>query len=103
MDSVINIGLWSSYILVVGCAVLAIVMPLIKAFDDPKVLMKGGMGTGALAVIFLIGWAIADGTAQGAASEGVSKVVGGALITFYILTFVAVAGIVYTEISKIIK
>ena len=103
MESIINIGLWSAYILVAGCAVLAIVLPLIKAIEDPKVLIKGGAGTAGLLVIFLIGWAIADDVAVGNATAGTSRVVGGALITFYVLTFIAIIGIVYTEFSKIIK
>ncbi|MCR9252555.1 MAG: hypothetical protein NXI20_19195 [bacterium] len=103
MENFVNISLWTGYILVAACTVLAIVLPLINAIDNPKVLVKGAIGTAGLALVFLIGWAIADGTAIGNVSGGVAKFVSGSLITMYVLTIGALAGIVYTEIVKVIK
>lgn len=103
MENFINISLWTGYVLVAVSAVLAILLPLINAIDDPKVLLKGVIGLIGLVIVFFIGYALADGTAVGNVSDGVSKFVGGALIMMYVLTIGALGGIVYTEIAKIIK
>lgn len=98
----VDLGLITGYILVGLCALTAIVMPLIQSLSDPKSLIKSGVGFGALILVFLITYAMADGSAEGT-TEGTSKAVGAGLITMYIAVFVAIGGIVYTEISKLIK
>ena len=37
----------------------AIILPLINSFSDPKQLVKGAVGLGALVVVFFIGYALA--------------------------------------------
>lgn len=96
----IDVGLFLAYILIAVCALTAIGMPLVKAFGDPESLKKMGMGVGAVLVIFIVSWLIADGTASENASAGGSRRVGAGLITMYILTFLAIGGIVFTEIQK---
>ncbi len=98
----IDVGLSASYILIILCALSAIVIPLVQSFGDPQTLVKSGIGVVALAVIFLISYAVAGSEAEGATAT-TSKMVGGGIITMYILFLVAIVGIVYTEISKIIK
>ncbi len=98
----VDLGLITGYILVGLCAVAAIVMPLIQSLSDPKSLAKSGVGVGVLLVIFLITYAMADGSAEGTTS-GTSKMVGAGLLTMYVFVFIALAGIIYTEISKILK
>lgn len=99
---IIDIGLIAGYILIGLCALMAIIMPLIQSFSDPKSLAKSGAGIGALLVVFLIAYGLADPNAEGA-SVGTSKIVGAGLLTMYISIFIALAGIFYTEISKLIK
>ena len=103
MDKFVDIGLYAGYALVVICTVLAILMPLFNAFGNPKSLIKPVAGLVILLIVILLGWAMADNTAWGKANESVSQWVGGFLIAMYILTFIAVAGILYTEISKVFK
>ena len=98
----IDLGLIAGYVLVGLCALAAVVMPLIQSLSDPKSLVKSGIGVGALLVIFLITYAMADGNSEGTTS-GTSKMVGAGLLTMYVFVFLALAGIVYTEISKLIK
>ncbi len=98
----IDLGLIAGYVLVGLCALAAVVMPLIQSLSDPKSLVKSGIGVGALVVIFLITYAMADGNSEGT-TEGTSKMVGAGLLTMYVFVFLALAGIVYTEISKLIK
>jgi len=109
MDS-IDIILYVADFLVIAGIILAVVMPLIKSFDDPKSLLKSALAIVALIVLFFIAYSISDGEVlpKFAAdpfnlTEGMSKFVGGTLIMTYFLTIVALAGIVITEISKAVK
>jgi NADH:ubiquinone oxidoreductase subunit 6 (subunit J) len=109
MDS-IDIFLYVADVLVIVGVILAVVLPLIKSLDDPKSLLKSALAVVALAVLFFIAYSISDGevTAKFAQApfnltEGMSKFVGGSLIMTYIMTLVALAGIVITEITKAIK
>ena len=98
----VDIGLIISYILIVLCALAAIVMPLIQSFSDPKSLIKSGIGLGVVLVVFLIGYVLAGSDSPGT-TETTSKLVGAGIISMYIFIFIALAGIIYTEISKIFK
>lgn len=99
----IDVGLFLSYILVGVCALAAIGMPLVKAFGDPQSLKKMAMGVGAVVVVFVVSYMIADGTVYENASSGTSKMVGAGLFTMYILAFLALGGIVFTEIQKMFE
>lgn len=99
---IIDIGLYAGYILIFLCAITAVVFPLIQSFGDPQALVKSGIGLGAIIVIFFLGYAIADSDSPGA-TETTSKLVGAGLISMYVLFFIALIGIVYTELSKLIK
>lgn len=103
MDEIVDIGLYASYALIIICTVLAVVMPLINSFGNPKGLVKPLLGFVALLVIIFIGYAVADNTPRGDATATASQWVGGTLIAMYILTTVAIIGILYTEISKVFK
>ncbi len=105
MDGVINIGLYLTYILI-GIAVIAVVvLPLIKALDNPKTLVSTAIGLGVLLVVFFISYFISGNevlttyTAQNVGA-GISKFVGGLLITMYLLFAAAIVSIIYTEVSK---
>lgn len=104
MDS-IDIALYASYILVLVAAVAAVVLPLIQSLDDPSSLIKSGIGLAALVVVFLIGYAISGSEVLPSYAEfnvdaGLSKFIGGLLTMMYILIFVAIGGIIYTEVAK---
>lgn len=104
MDS-IDIALYASYILVLVAAVAAVVLPLIQSLDDPSSLVKSGIGLAALVVVFVIGYAISGSEVLPSYAEfnvdaGLSKFIGGLLTMMYILIFVAIGGIIYTEVAK---
>lgn len=104
----VNFALYLTYILFFVAIGAAIVMPIINSINDPKSLMKAGIGIGALVLLFLISWAISGSEVTAVyqkfdVSESGSKFVGGGLITMYLLVFIAIIGIIYTEISKLIK
>jgi len=104
----IDIALYAGYALVLICAFFAIVLPLINAIGDPKTLVKSGIGLLFIVVVFIIGYSIASGEIttdyqKYGVDAGSSKLVGGGIITMYLLVVIAVVGIVYTEISKLFQ
>jgi len=116
-DQLINIGLYGGFALIVIATVAAIGMNLVSAFSNPKVLIKAGIGVGALLIIFLISYSIAPSTFDNtsreafiladidvdAASTGdVYKLVGGAMTTTLVLFVIAVIGLIYSSIAKFI-
>ena len=108
IDFLTDYGLIGAYILMAVALVSAIVLPLINAISNPKSLLLGLIGLVSLGIIFLIGYSISGSEATEAyATSGVgsgeSKVIGGLLITMYILIGVAIIGIIFTEVSKILK
>jgi NADH:ubiquinone oxidoreductase subunit 6 (subunit J) len=105
-----DIFLYAGYLLTAIGVVLAVLMPLIKSLDDPKSLLGTVLGVLLIAGVFFIAYSIADSevSAKFAAepfnmTPTASKAVGGMLITVYALFLIAIAGIVITEITKIVK
>lgn len=104
----VDIMLYGSYLLVIVATLGAIVLPLISALNNPKSLVKSFLGVAIIGVVYLIGWGISgdEVTAkyiQFDITSTSSKVIGGVLITTYLLMGIAVISIIYSEISKIIK
>ena len=105
-----DIMLYVSYLLVGFGTVVSVLLPLIKSLDDPKSLMKSGLGVVAILVLFFICYSIStnevlpkfEGEPFNLTPE-TSQMVGGLMITTYVLTIVALVSIVLTEINKAIK
>jgi len=106
---IIQIGLIFTYILLGVGVIAVVVMPLVQAItSDPKSLLKSAMGLGALLVIYLISYAFASNEVTAKYIEfevdsSISKLVGGLLITMYILITGALGGIIFTEFRKVAK
>lgn len=100
-------GLYAAYILIGIALLAAIVLPLVQSFSNPRALLGALVGVVAIAVLFFIGYSIAGSEVlpvyvrNNVSSEVTSKMIGGALITMYILILLAIVSIVVTEISKI--
>ena len=104
----IDLMLWVAYGLVIACAAAAIILPTISAFDNPSSLVKSGIGVGGLLVVYLISWAMSGNEVLQSYTEfgidaGLSKFVGGVLTMMYLLAFIAIVGIIWTEVSKVFK
>lgn len=100
-----DIALPAAYVLI-GLAVIgSFFLPLIKSFSNPKSLLKSFVGVALIVVVFLIGYSMSDNIPNPnfGVTEGISQVLGGSIITMYILFAVAIVGIVFTEISKIFR
>ena len=104
----VDIMLYIGYFLIAVAAIAAIVLPLIKSMSDPRSLLAMGAGLVGLIVIFLIGYALADSEVLPSfARQGIdatwSQVIGGTLITMYLLIGIALLSILVTEVSKIFR
>ncbi len=106
---IIDIGIKFTYILLGVATLTAIIMPLITALsNDPKSLIKSAAGLGAILLIYLIGYLLAGNEVTAKYVEfgvdsRISQMVGGVLITMYIMMIVALVGIVYSEVKSIIQ
>lgn len=104
----IDIGLIVGYTLLIVAILAAVVLPLISAMQSPAAMLKSLYGVIALIVLFVIAYAVSSSevTPQWRAlgiTEGVSKLVGGGLILFYITMVLAIIGLIYSEINKALK
>ena len=107
-SGLINYALIFTYILVGIAVICVIVLPLIKAIDDPKTLIGTAIGLGVLFVIFGVAYALSSDEVLPRyitfdVGPGISKFVGGLLTTMYLLLGGAIIAIVYTEVSKAFK
>jgi NADH:ubiquinone oxidoreductase subunit 6 (subunit J) len=105
-----DILLYGSYLLVLIGAITAVIMPLIQSLDNPKSLLKTGAGIVGIVVLFFIAYSISsdevlpkfEANPFNLTPAG-SQLVGGMLITTYILAIIALVSIVFTELTKVIK
>ncbi len=105
-----DIFLYAGYLLIIIGAFLAIVLPLIKSFDNPRSLLKTAVGVVVLGALFGVAYSMADAevaaryTAEPfSITPTVAKLVGGVLMTVYALFVLAIVSIVVTEVTKIVK
>ena len=104
----ISWGLYLGYLLFIGSIVAIAGLFLWNAINDTKLLIRSAIGAGILVVMFLVSYAISDGTLSNAAIAGgvdetSSRLIGGGLTMFYIVFFIAIIGLVYSEINKALK
>lgn len=103
-----DVGIYACYVLIFVTVIAAVVFPLVQITQNPKALVKTGVGVAALLVLFLISYALSSSevtakyTTMGV-GEGGSKMIGAGLIMFYIILIAAIVGMVYSEINKALK
>jgi len=110
--------LYGSYILLAVAAVAAVFMNLFNSLKNPKSLIKSGIGIVVLVIIFFIGYSSApaelDRTAvmafeanemdpESANTVQVYKLVGGAMTTTLVLIVIAVVGLIYSSVARIVR
>ena len=102
-------GLYAAYILVGIALVAAIVLPIIQSISDPKSLLGTVVGVVIIAVIFFVGYSISSDEVtnvyvnNNVTEPTTSKMIGGAIVTMYIMVVIALVGIVITEVTKVFK
>ncbi len=101
----IDIALYLTYFLVLAAVVLVLgfaVWFLAKNFKKSKNTLIGALG---LVVVFLIAYFLSSGEVyeKFQITEGISKLIGGSLITLYIMFFGTIVAAIYSEIAKLFK
>ena len=101
----IDFGLILTYFLVIGAMILCVGSPILQMKSDSKKMKKMIMPIISLLTIILISVLIASSEVlpEYTNSNGMlisttlSKIVGGSLITFYLLSFIAMGSVIYSE------
>lgn len=104
----ISWGLYFCYFLFFGSVLAIVGLFLMNAVNDTKTLVRSAMGAGILAALFVVSYVLSGSELTSSAiamgvDEASSKLIGGGLIMFYITFFIAVLGLIYSEISKALK
>jgi hypothetical protein len=104
----VDAGLYASYALFGISIVVAVVLPLFGSLKSPGELKKPAMAVAGIVLLFVISYALSgsDVTAIQAAkgvTENTSKLVGAGLTMFYLISGIAVIGLIYSEINKALK
>jgi hypothetical protein len=104
----VDIALPGSGLMVIFAVLAAFVLPLVKAMDNPKSIIKGLVGIGAVAVLFLVSYGVAGHEVtpvytQFNVDAGLSKIIGGGIIMTYIMAVVSVIGVVVNAVMKFVR
>ncbi|MFZ9982025.1 MAG: hypothetical protein ACO3FI_08350 [Cyclobacteriaceae bacterium] len=106
--SAITWGLYLGYMLFFGSLLAIAGLFLMNAFKDINLLKKSLGGAILLLIIFglsyfLSGSELSSSAVANGITESSSKLIGGGLTMFYILFFLAILGLIYSEINKALK
>jgi hypothetical protein len=106
----LSTALYGTYLLIGVATIAAVVMPLIKSFDNPKSLVKSGIGLLAIVILFFICYSISDSTVPAVyttdkygVTEGLYKFVGGSIVLVYVLIVGVVVSIIASWVSNLTK
>lgn len=99
-----------AYILTVGAAALAIIFPMLQMFSNPKGLKSMLIAVVSIAVLLAVSYVLAsDEILANVSLEGVEnpaglmKYAGTSIIMSYLLLGIAVASVIFSEVSKSFK
>jgi hypothetical protein len=108
-DLIVGNFLNLSYLLMAVATGSAIIFSLLNMSKNPKSLKRALIGVGALVVITLVGYLMADGSdfvtynAELGVTESASKWSGAGLNAFYLIMFVTIGAVLYAELSRFFK
>ena len=106
--SIFDFGLYSSYFLVIICALAALLFPLYYAATNPKSAIVGVASVGAILVVFGIAYAMSSSEITTSMKEfdvnpGTGRFIGAAITTTMVLAIGAIVAMVIGEIRAFIK
>lgn len=104
----VDAGLYGVYILLAVAVSSSILLPLISALKSPANLKKSLLWIASIGVLFIISYALSGSEVTSVqAAKGItaatSKLVGAGLTMFYLVSAIAVIGLIYSEINKALK
>lgn len=107
MDA-IDIFLYISYGLFIGSIAAILLLSVFNGVKEPRTLVKTGIFLAIFLVLFFIAYSVSDDsvTTKYAAlgvGPGSSKLIGGALISMYVVLGCSLLSMVYAEVSKFFR
>jgi hypothetical protein len=107
MDS-IDFGLYAVYLLLAVAVIIAIALPVVNLFSNPKGLIRVGILVVVIVALFFIGYSMSSpAVTPKYISLGVDEVsvkrIGAGLVMLYIFLFGSLLAMVYSEVSKLFK
>jgi hypothetical protein len=110
VDIMVDVVLPASYWLCGAAIFLAVFVGIaVSVMSNPAGAVRSVIAIALVGLVFVIGYSIAGDEIKpfyekfGVNDPGTSKLIGGGLMTFYLLFAIATVGIVFTEISKAFK
>lgn len=106
--TILDIGLYLFYALMIVSLIAMIVFPILNAIKDTAALKKSLIGVGGLVLVFFASYLLSgsgltlEHRAMGI-TEGQSKLIGTGITMMYIAFFVTIIVWIYAEISKAFK
>jgi len=107
--ALVSMGLYMGYILIGIAALLPIVFLIIYIIKNPQGAKPSLIFVGVLFLVFLICWGLSSGELPAGFAEKFDitqsrfKLVGGGIITFYVLLIIAIATVLAGEIRSMLK
>lgn len=106
--------MWMAYIILALAILLVLVFIFKNLFSGGGNIKNTLIGVGAFAAVLIIGYAVSGGDElvgidkvyaydDVLATENESRLVGGGLVAFYILSIVAIGSMLFSGVKKIIK
>jgi hypothetical protein len=104
----VDAGLYAGYGLFLVAIGSAVGLSFLNTIKSPGEIKKAVYAIAGMVVLFALSYilsssAVSTDQAAKGLSEGTSKLVGAGLIMFYLISAVAIVGLVYSEINKAIK
>jgi magnesium-transporting ATPase (P-type) len=109
-DSVVQPLMYMAYVALILTIVAVLFFTVINLIKKPALLKKTLINVGLFALVVVVGYVLSSGTdldlkpfiSKGLdVTENTSKYVGMGLITFYILTAIAIVAMIYTGVKKL--
>lgn len=109
-DSVVQPLIYMAYVALILTIVAVLFFTVINLIKKPALLKKTLINVGLFALVVVVGYVLSSGTdldlkpfiSKGLdVTENTSKYVGMGLITFYILTAIAIVAMIYTGVKKL--
>lgn len=107
-ETLIDLGLYASYLMTILAIAGAVLFPLIYLIKNPQNAKGALIGIVAIAVLFGVSYAVSGDEVRTIYTKfgvdaGQSKLIGSSLIALYILSIAAVVAAFYAEVTRFFK
>jgi hypothetical protein len=106
--SSIDFGLYFLYLLLGVALVVAIILPVVNLFSNPKSLIRIVIGAVVLIGLFFVAYSMSDGSVTPkwvalGQTESDIKLISAGIVMLYVFLFGSVLAMIYAEVAKLFK